>query len=229
MTRTLGRSSGRWMHNYMAYFKCDVMKMMFVILVMAMAATVNGQSLKDALYGGKLKADTGTLVKKGDTLALKENMARKQADDSVRKAAVQAAIPATNPAAPDSSTGNQPVAPVAVTPETQAPAAPDPVKENARIWKQFVDEYTVIIKSEVMPSKKIKNGTYSILIDYEIGTDGNVSTVNVFCTPQSSYLVEQVKVRMMANAPQLHPLLLSNGKPRKALKKQTLTFVKEKD
>jgi hypothetical protein len=34
---------------------------------------------------------------------------------------------------------------------------------------------------------------------------------------------------MMANTPQLNPVLMSNGKPRKTLKKQVLTFVKDKD
>jgi hypothetical protein len=102
-------------------------------------------------------------------------------------------------------------------------------KNNDQIWKQFIDEYSNVIKTEVLPSKKIKKGTYSIYIDYAIETDGSVSTVNIVCIPENSYLVEQIKTRMMANTPQLNPVLMSNGKPRKTLKKQVLTFVKDKD
>jgi hypothetical protein len=100
---------------------------------------------------------------------------------------------------------------------------------NEQKWKQFIDEYSKELETEVIPSKKIKKGKYTLYIDYAIETDGSVSTVNIICVPENSYLVEQLKVRMMANAPQLSPVLMSNGKPRKALKKQVLTFVKEKD
>ena len=101
--------------------------------------------------------------------------------------------------------------------------------EKSQTWKQFIDEYTETFKKEVLPSSKIPKGSYSILIEYTIEVDGNITTNNVYCIPENSYLVQQIKTRMMINAPQLSPVLMSNGKPRKALKKQSLTFVKEKD
>jgi hypothetical protein len=189
------------------------MKTIILLFLLVTAGAVKAQTLKEALYGGRLKADTGSLVKKGDSLKLREM--------PVKKANTDTMAVAVDPARPAEPVVNE-------APVTPAAAAATAVKDNNKIWKQFVEEYSNIIRSEVLPSKKIKNGTYSILIDYEIGLDGSVSTINVDCTPQNSYLVEQVKIRMMYNAPQLNPVLLSNGKPRKALKKQMLTFVKEK-
>ncbi len=209
------------------------MKVIATIALFVLAGSVQAQSLKDALYGGRLKNDTGAVIKKTDTLQLKENMAKKVADDSAKKAeetAKKAAL-ATAIATGDTATARVLAAPPA---ETVAPAdaAAIPVatipKDNNKIWKDFVEEYTAIIKAEVIPDKKIKNGTYSVLIEYEIGLDGYVTTQNISASPESKYLVEQVKLRMMNNAPQMNPVLMSNGKPRKALKKQMLVFPKEK-
>ena len=188
------------------------MKTILLFFLLAIVGSVKAQTLKDALYGGKLKTDTGMVLKKGDSLKLLPDSLIKARKDSLKKETILNQAGKTNL----SDT-------VSVNAITTAPA------DNNKIWKQFVDEYSNIIKTEVLPSKKIKKGTYSVLIEYEIGLDGSVSTSNISCTPENSYLVEQIKVKMMANTPQLMPILMSNGKPRKVLKKQSLTFVKEKD
>ncbi len=187
------------------------MKVILFFWVFAIVGSVNAQSLKDALYGGKLKTDTGTVVKKGDSLRLREDIPPKVKKDSLKKEPLL--IDTANKKVPDTAS----IAPI-ITP----PA------DNNKVWKQFVDEYTTIIKTEVLPSRKIKQGAYYVLIEYEIGPDGTVSTINISCSPQNSYLVEQIKERMMSNAPQLTPLLSGNGKLRKSLKKQMMTFIKEK-
>ena len=188
------------------------MKTILLFLVFAIVSSVRAQSLKDALYGGKLKTDTGTVVKKGDSLKLLEDMPPKVKKDSLKKET------ALNDSVKINYRDTTSIAPVNT-----------PLADNNKVWKQFVEEYTAIIKKEVLPSRKIKQGSYYVLIDYEIGLDGTVSTINISCSPENSYLVGQIKQRMMLNAPQLTPLLLSNGKPRKSLKKQTLIFVKEKE
>ncbi|HYM95346.1 MAG TPA: hypothetical protein VET23_14505 [Chitinophagaceae bacterium] len=188
------------------------MKTVLLIFVLATIGSVKAQTLKDALYSGKLKTDTGTVIKKGDSLQLRKDLPQKPKSDSLKKGTTS-----VNSLKINSSDTSLNV--------TSANAPLD----NNKIWKQFIDEYSGVIKSEVLPSKKIKKGTYSVYIDYAIETDGSVSTVNIICVPENSYLVEQVKTRMMANTPQLNPVLMSNGKPRKALKKQLLTFSKEKD
>lgn len=193
------------------------MKVILFIVCCCVASAANSQSLKEALYGGRLKNDSGTVVKKGDTTRLRDKPVEKPVE-TVK---------------PETVAGNQ-VPNITVDAAGQVvPADPAtvaaPAKDNNKLWKEFIEEYSAIIKSEVLTSKKVKPGTYSVLIEYEIGIDGNISTVNVSASPESDYLVEQIKLRMMYNAPQLTPALNANGKPRVASKKQMLTFSKEKD
>lgn len=191
------------------------MKTIFICIALLSVASVKAQTLKDALFGGKLKTDTGAVIKKGDSLKLRIDTIQKAKTDSLKNDSTKKDITKT-----DSLKQNIPD----TTSKTQVTV---PANDNTAKWKQFIDEYSAIIKSEVLPSKKIKSGTYYVLIDYEIELDGTITTVDISCSPESSYLTEQIKKRMMANAPQLSPVLLSNGKPRKAFKKQSLTFVKE--
>jgi len=100
--------------------------------------------------------------------------------------------------------------------------------DNNRTWKKFTDEYTKIINAEMSNTKKIKKGGYTITLEYEIGTDGAVSTKNIICDPKSEALIDLINERMMANAPQLAPQIV-NGAPRKSSKRQILIFVKEKN
>ena len=61
------------------------MKAIVLLTVILLAISAKSQSLKEALYGGKLKADTGAVLRKGDSLKIKENMAQKIMADSIRK------------------------------------------------------------------------------------------------------------------------------------------------
>jgi hypothetical protein len=188
------------------------MKTFVLFFALLIGLSTKGQTLKDALFGGRLKSDTGMVVKKGDSLKLLPDSLVKKRIDSLKKTAkITDSLKAISA---DSSLA--------------ATRANTP-KDNDKLWKQFIDEYSAVIKSEVLPSSKIKKGTYTLYIDCMIETDGSVTTSNIICIPENSYLVEQVKARMMANTPQLNPVLMSNGKPRKTLKKQVLTFVKDKD
>jgi hypothetical protein len=71
----------------------------------------------------------------------------------------------------------------------------------------------------------MKKGTYSVLISYEIGVDGQVNIVSVEADPKNSFLEDQIKERLTLSAPQLIPMMY-NGKPRKVAKKQLLSFSK---
>jgi hypothetical protein len=195
------------------------MKTLVLSFALLIGLSTKAQTLKDALFGGRLKSDTGMVVKKGDSLKLLPDSLVKKRMDSLKMAAIIS----------DSAKQKNPNSVSQTTALPTTTGADNTPKNNDQIWKQFIDEYSNVIKTEVLPSKKIKKGTYSIYIDYAIETDGSVSTVNIVCIPENSYLVEQIKTRMMANTPQLNPVLMSNGKPRKTLKKQVLTFVKDKD
>ncbi|HEX7846142.1 MAG TPA: hypothetical protein VF476_10115 [Chitinophagaceae bacterium] len=196
------------------------MKKIFLLaaLIVTTAGMINAQqTLKDALYGGRLKNDSGSVVKKTDDLSTKIDTSMKKtleikAKDSVAKAVVKA-----DSVKQEKIKENV----VAVTKEI--------AKDNNALWKEFIDKLNVDVRTEVMTSKKIRKGSYSILVDYEIGIDGVVAVNNVSVDPSNSFLEGQIKERIIQGAPKLTPSLLSNGKPRKTLKKQMLTYAKDKD
>jgi hypothetical protein len=227
------------------------MKAIVLFTAFLLATTANSQSLKEALYGGKLKADTGAVIRKGDSAKIKESMAQKMSDDSLKMAqkisddsmkvvqkmiadsirreelaiekqkAIAAGLDTTAIVAAAASVGI-----ASSTPGDPSVAENAIPKDNNKIWKTYIDELNAAVKSEVLTSNKVKNGTYSVLIDYEIKTDGLVNIVNVASDPKNSFLEQQIKDRLTFSAPQLNPVLGTNGKPRTAAKKQMLTFVK---
>ena len=174
------------------------MKSIVLFTLFLLAITAKSQSLKEALYGGKLKADTGAVIRKGDSAKIKENMAQKVSDDSLKMAqkisddsmkvvqkmiadsirreelaiekqkAIAAGLDTTAIVAAAASVGI-----ASVHPAIHAVAENAIPKDNNKIWKTYIDELSATIKSEVLTSDKVKNGTYSVLIDYEIKTDGS--------------------------------------------------------
>ena len=217
------------------------MKKFLLFLLVVSGVSVNAQSLKDALYGGKLKLDTGTVIRKGDDLSTK-------IDTSTRKPVVVEAAkpePARLVVADDGTVKVDSAVAVTPVPKTnqeglssnpagangsalgdEATAGVPAVKDNNAIWKEYIDGLTETLKTEVLPNKKVKSGDYSILVDYVIGLDGTITVNSVSSFPESSYLDQQVRERITLTAPQLTPLLNSYGKPRKAPKKQTITLSK---
>ena len=228
------------------------MKLIVLFTIMLLAISGKSQSLLDAVYGGKIKADTGAVLRKSDSLKIKESMAQKTMADSIRKDSINAAIAAatvakqnatvsTNDTITNLNTGTNPntattpnsgvvvgtSAAAAVTAESITPDAPVATpKDNNKIWKAYIDSFTTIIKSEVLSSGKIKKGAYSVLINYEIKPDGQVNINSVASDPQNTFLDGQIKMRLTLDTPQLNPVLGTNGQPRTVAKKQMLTFVK---
>jgi hypothetical protein len=183
------------------------MNRIFLILVLFISSTSFSQSLRDSLFSGKLKADSALVAK--SKLPPKDSTAKKPEVDSLKKTA----------------TGTDTTATVKqIEPEKTELKYSD----NNKTWKKFTDEYTKIVTAEMMTVKKIKRGGYTVTLEYEIGTDGVVTTKNIICDPKSESLENLISERMMANAPQLAPQVV-NGAPRKANKRQVLVFVKEKN
>lgn len=214
------------------------MKPIILFTVFLLSISAKSQSLLDAIYSGKLKADTGAVLRKGDSLKIKENMAQKVIADSIRKdsiaaakatAAIEkqnAAVSSTGDTMTGSTTNPAISTDAAVVPDEAIPTEKTIPKDNNRIWKAFIDSLSTTIKSEVLSSGKIKKGAYSVLINYEIKPDGQISINSVASDPQSSFLDEQIKLRLTLDAPQLNPVLGTNGQPRTVAKKQMLTFFK---
>ncbi|MET0391906.1 MAG: hypothetical protein ABW019_02145 [Chitinophagaceae bacterium] len=190
------------------------MKNFILLILLAIGVSANAQSLKETLYSGRLKTDTGTVIRKGEDLSTKIDTTTRKPQPEPAK--VKPVPGNSDPAAPGGAVLN--------ADSTAAPAAG--VKDNNKVWKDYMDELIGALRTEVLPSKKVKDGVYSVLIEYQIGTDGQVSVNSVSTSPKSDYLEQQVKERMTLTAPQLTPLLNNYGKPRVAVKKQTITLSK---
>jgi len=184
------------------------MNRIFLILVLFISSTGFSQSLRDSLFSGKLKADSALVAKsKVNEQKAKENSVRRVQVDSLKKIGADTThLTTTVPAA---------------KPELR-------YADNNKTWKKFVDEYKAVISAEMQTSRKIRKGDYTVTLEYEIGTDGVVSTKNIICDPKSETLVELIRDRMMPNAPQLAPQIV-NGTPKKSSRRQILVFSKDKN
>jgi hypothetical protein len=238
------------------------MKKAILLLLLFGSVFAHAQSLKDALFSGKLKNDPGTVIRKGDDLSTKMDTARKV--DTVRKVAMvdssklKAIAPildstkkvavvqadtiltskADNNTAATNDNNNTTNPPPVVVPAAAAGAAtvagatkenPPVAKDNNVLWKEYMDSLVTTLKTEVLPNKKVKKETYSIMVTYSIGVDGQVTPGDVFVSPDNSFLQQQIKDRLTANTPpHLSPVLNSTGAPRKVTKRYSFTLTKEK-
>jgi hypothetical protein len=222
------------------------MRFLFLSIFFYLSTGCFAQSLRDSLFGGKLKVDSALLISskgnpqysKPDSIKNTETGSEKKTQAVSEKQTQPVSGKQTKPVAVKQSasdTVNRSQPGTVQTTETDAlqnQGNPEKTEikytDNPKIWKKFVDQYTVIMNTEVLPAKKIKKGTYTIMLDYEIGTDGVVGTKNITCMPENDYLVDQIKERMMPNAPQLAPLI-RNGVPVKSGKRQMIILTKEKN
>ncbi len=191
------------------------MKKSILILSIFIGATASAQNLKDALFGGKLKTDSNTVLRKGEDLTNKIDTARKKPVEPEKPKPVIANVDASGnkmTSTPDSTT----VAPV----KTDVAAA---LKDNNKIWKEFVDSIVSTLNAEVMNAKQIKKGDYFVIVDYSIETDGTVTIKNVMPTPENKFLTDQIRERLSIDTPKLNPVLGGDGKPRKSSKRYNFT------
>lgn len=181
-------------------------------------AALHSQSLKDLLYSGKLKSDTGSVVRKSDDLSSK-------IDTSTRKPVPAPPIVKTVivPSANGDSVVTLQTTEAGVVIDSAVVAAP---RDNDEVWKEYTETLISELKTEVLPNKKVKTGTYSVLIVYEIDLDGSININTVSASPSADFLEQQIRNRMSLTAPTLTPLLNQYGKPRKAIKRQTITLSK---
>lgn len=196
------------------------MKKGLFFLLVIVTVNANAQSLKDALYGGKLKTDSNTVLRKGEDLSSKIDTSAKK--PVVAEKPMQAALSLDSikkwTSKPD------PAAAAIAEGKTTIPTAP---KDNNKLWKEFVDSVTSTLNQEVMTSKKINNGDYYVTVDYSIATDGQVAITNILMVPENKFLAEQVKERLSIDTPKLIPVLSGSGTPRKVTKRYNFTLSKK--
>ena len=178
------------------------MNRLILLAVLFISSTCFAQkSLRDSLFSGKLKADSALVA----SSKVVKDSSKKTEVDQLTKTSTDTTTKLNDPAKTELK-----------------------YSDNNKTWKKFTDEYTKIITTEMAATKKIKKGGYTVTLEYEIGTDGVVSTKNIICDPKSEALIDLINERMMANAPQLAPQIV-NGAPKKSSKRQILVFMKEKN
>ncbi|MBK5271222.1 MAG: hypothetical protein JJE22_09430 [Bacteroidia bacterium] len=186
------------------------MKIFFLYISLFFASSVIAQSLRDSLFGGKLKADTGKTVVSTDT--------GKYVPPKVYN------IPA--------QIGSQKRENEAKKDEIIKPdeSMPDSLNKSfyakQKTWKRFIEINTGIITQQANDTRKVKKGEYSIEIQYEIGLNGKIKTTGITCNPSNEYLTEQV-TELMKRTPTLSPPVYSDGKPGTLNATQSLIIIKK--
>jgi len=189
------------------------MKILFLIILCISLSTAFGQQrLRDSLYGGKIKADTGKTFVSKDTskyVVLKnENVSS------------QAVVQPGEKVKADPNAG-------IIKPEASMPDSLNKLYySKQKLWKRFIENNTQIVTQAADDTKKVKKGTYQVDVEYEIGLNGRVTTKNITCNPTNEFILEQV-TEFMKRAPVLSPPIYSDGKPRTLPATQGITIVKK--
>ena len=222
----------------------------FILLMVAGAFGADAQSLKEALYKGKLKKDSTSVIRKTDDLSTKMVDTTKKAElvqvdtlavinDSAMVKTIQASqatdsVAGVNKQQADTTTNLGTATGVAAatgvvvaTSDPIPPPPPAPVKSNNKIWKELTDSLIISMQSDVIANKKVKKETYFLTVEYEISETGEVSIVNVLVSPENEFLGNQVKDRLITSPPLLAPVVDSAGKARKVKRKYNFTITKE--
>ena len=189
------------------------------------------QSLKDLLYGGKLKKDSTGVIRSTDDLSKKVDTSTKKETQPVKTNTPQqdknAVISKTDTKASMLTTGVDAVTNKADSAAVVAVPATIPAKSNTKLWKEYSDSLMKTLNDEVLKSKQIKKNTYYLMVDYEIGTDGQVTITNVTSTPENAFLQAQVKQIMDSTPFHLNPVTDSSNQPKKVKRKQQISITKE--
>jgi hypothetical protein len=152
--------------------------LLFFLLIAAFGAGAQKkQSLKDLLYGGKLKLDSTAVIRKSDDLSTKiDTAARKAPEPEKPKPAPAEPTAVKRPAdvSIDSALDDSGVTDALADSSAVAKEPAAPVKSNNKIWKEFTDSLITTLKTEVLTSKKIKKDTYYLMLEHEISADGTV-------------------------------------------------------
>lgn len=211
------------------------MKKAILLLLIFTSAFAHAQSLKDALFSGKLKNEAGTVIRKGDDLSTKLDSNKRAKPDSVQMAATgkdsaSSLVKSTEPqlnvkatAANEQAIATDATVATEDTPKTVAPA----VKDNTALWNEFMDGFVKTLETDVLPLKKIKPDKYYISLFYAIEKDGTTSITDVLVSPDSKELQDQIKRRLTLETPTLDPVTSSSGAARRVTKKYNFTLTKE--
>jgi hypothetical protein len=216
------------------------MKHLFLVILLfggfaAQAQEKEKQSLKNLLFSGKLKKDSTGVIRSTDDLSAKIDTSTKKETAPVvtnqpaanvqqdKNAAVSNGVTATSVSAIGADAAMTKTDSAAVVPL----ATTTPAKTNTKLWKEYTDSLVRTLNDEVLKSKQIKKNTYYLMADYEIAPDGQVTFTNLTSTPESAFLVAQVRQIMDSTPFRLNPVTDSSNQGKKVKRKQQIVITKE--
>ena len=185
------------------------MKIPFLVLFSFFFSQAMAQRLRDSLYGGKLKADTGQTFVSKDTskyVVLKNQNISSQPGEKKKGDINNVVINKPDESMPDSLNKL--------------------FYSKQKQWKRFIETNTQIISQQANDTRKVKKGTYELEVQYEIGLNGRITTKGITCNPPNEFLTEQV-TELMKRPPVLSPPIYADGKPRPLPATQPITIVKK--
>jgi hypothetical protein len=190
------------------------MKIFFLIIFsFSLFSAMAQRSLRDSLYGGKLKADTGRTFVSKDT------------SKYVPVVPVKNATISSEPGEKKKSDNK-----AEIINKLDDATMPDSLNKlyysKQRLWKKFIENNTQIISQQANDTRKVKKGEYSIEIEYEIGLNGRITTKGITCSPPNEFLTEQV-TELMKRTPVLSAPIYNDGKPRAISATQPITIIKK--
>jgi hypothetical protein len=185
------------------------MKTCLSIILLFICSSVMSQSLRDSLYGGKLKANVGQTTVSKDT-----GKVYVQRNEVISAQKVD---------------GKTPGIVAGVAPGNANETMPDSLNKlfyaKQKSWKRYIEINVPIITQYADDSKKVKKGTYNLELSYEIGLNGRVTITEITCEPHNDFLI-QTATTQFARPPVLAAPVYTDG-PRKLFAKQPITIVKK--
>src|SRR5262245_49276087 len=139
---------------------------LLAVFSLSLMQATGQQRLRDSLYGGKLKADTGKTFVSKDTskyvMMKNENVSSVSSQPGEKnKTDVNAGMIKLDESMPDSLNKL--------------------FYSKQKLWKRFIESNTQIISQAADDTRKVKKGTYQVDVEYEIGLNGRVTTKGITC------------------------------------------------
>ena len=183
----------------------------FFLMVFSLFLTraIAQQRLRDSLYGGRLKADTGKTFVSKDTskyVVLQNETVSSQPGEKQKPGTNAAGTIKLDESMPDSLNKL--------------------FYAKQKQWKRFIETNTQIISQQADETRKVKKGSYEIEVEYEIGLNGRITTKGITSNPPNEFLIAQV-TELMKRPPILSPPIYNDGKPRVLPAKQSITIIKK--
>lgn len=183
------------------------MKIILTILFWTFFISGFSQSLKDSLFAGRIKVDTGKITIIRGKIEEEKPSSKLVSDSAIIKTELDSNLYNTFT---DSST--------LISVDTSELSIEIAQKE----WRKFILFRTPPLEPEQILKYQIPKGIYTVFADFIISPDGSVRLIKVTCPPEVSFL-ESILTGLYANPPKQIPNH-QGMMYKKTIKRQSIKF-----